>query len=613
MSQRYLLSSSLLVSLVASPALSQSADTVFLSENIITSNAEMPLARSMAIAGDSIVCVRTDESCRELADDTTQIVDAGENTIMAGIVDTHLHTRIFGQTHAVMLNLFKYNDATREEVVEVIRDYAAGLGPDEWVIGGGYSDAHFELPTKEELDEIVGGRPALISDNTQHNGWYSTRALEALGIDGSWQPPKGGYMPLNDAGEPVGTLQEKAHLSTGFVEQHKLYSNERQEEAVRAAARIMNAVGVTSATEAAAGSKEGADDVYVRLASKGELNLRHELAMVYWGDGTPEGDAAMTENLLMRRDAIRASDADLDYLTANTVKFAIDGTPGRFAFMEMPYLDGTRPNMNYDPTNLSEIFDTLTEKGFGIMLHVEGNAAIRKSLDAMEYADTTGNPLSDDVLNIFTHLDHLSIDSISRMAELGIAGQLQLHWADPTEPYFLNVIRGNLPDQILDRMWQFKLVTEFLEYGFGPDAPTSAVFSPWEGMEIAMTRQAMGSPSGQRMPGEPLSLDEIIHGSTLGSARLQGKGHMIGSLEEGKKADVIVLDRDIRQQAEANIYEFHKIEVLQTYLGGKLVYDIDRDGEPDKALTEPVWDEGDDEKLRRGVAITNERFDDEAL
>lgn len=587
------------------PNAALAADIVFVSENILTSNQEMPVANSMAVEGDKIVCVRTDESCRDLAREGTQVIDAGTNTVMAGIIDTHLHTRIFGQTHAVMLNLFKYNDATREEVVEVIREYASTLGPDEWVIGGGWSDNHFENPTKEELDEIVSGRPALISDNTQHNGWYSTQALDYLGITPDWEPPKGGYMPLNDAGEVSGLLQEKAHLSTGFVEQHKLYSHEKQEEAIKAAARYLNAVGVTAATEAAAGSKEGADDVYVRLAQKGELNLRHELAMVFWGKGTPEGDLAMIEQLEMRRDAVAQSDADPDYLTTNTVKFAIDGTPGRFAYMEGPYLDGTRPDMNFTPMNLSEIFDALTERNFTLMLHVEGNAAIRKSLDALEFADATGSPLPEEIPQIFTHVDHLSVDTARRMSNMGVSGQIQLHWADPTEEYFMNVTSQNLPPQVLENMYQFNLVTEFMEYGFGPDAPTSPVFSPWEGMEIGMTRQAMGKPGGARMPGKALTFDEVIHGSTLGSARLQNKDGIIGSLEEGKLADIIVLDRDIRKQADDNVFDFHKIEVLQTYLGGKLVYDIDRDGEPDKELTEPVWDEGDDEKLRRGVGVTN--------
>ena len=125
------------------PALVIAADTVFLSSHIYTGNPELPVARSMAVAGDTIVCVAENRSCAEGAhvSAATDIVDNGDATIMAGFVDTHLHTRLFGQTHATMLNLFAYNDRPTEEIEQAIRDWAAKLGPDEWVIGGGFSYA----------------------------------------------------------------------------------------------------------------------------------------------------------------------------------------------------------------------------------------------------------------------------------------------------------------------------------------------------------------------------------------------------------------------------------------------------------------------------------------
>ena len=200
----------------------EQSDLVFLSQNILTGNPDMPIARSMAVSGDRITCVSESDACRSEAGPDAVVIDNGEATIMAGLIDTHLHTRLFGQTNGVMLNLFQYNGESTETIEKVIADYAATLGPDEWVIGGGFSYANFPEPTKERLDELVGGRRALISDNTQHNGWYSSKALEYLGIDENWEIPKGGYMPLGEDGKPTGHLREKAHLSTGFVEQHKL-------------------------------------------------------------------------------------------------------------------------------------------------------------------------------------------------------------------------------------------------------------------------------------------------------------------------------------------------------------------------------------------------------
>ena len=561
------------------PALVIAADTVFLSSHIYTGNPELPVARSMAVEGDTIVCVAENRSCAGGAhvSAATDIVDNGDATIMAGFVDTHLHTRLFGQTHATMLNLFAYNDRPTEEIEQAIRDWAAKLGPDEWVIGGGFSYANFPEPSRQHLDELVGGRPALISDNTQHNGWYSTRALEFFGVDENWPVPKGGYMPLDESGKPTGHLREKAHLSLGFVEQHKLYSHEKQEESVAAAARLLNAAGVTSALEAAGGSREGSDDVYVRMAKKGTLKLRHNLTMVFWGGaGDPETDQAMIDELVARRAAVHeAMESDQHpFLMANTVKFAIDGTPGAYAYMELPYLDGTRPQMNYTPDNLNWIFNELTERGFRLMLHVEGDAAMRKSLDALDYADQTGEPLDSNARHVFTHIDHASTSLVGRMKQRGVMAQLQYHWGDPADEYFQTVVKENVPTFLLQHGFNNHgmVVQSDIDYGAGPDAPTSPIYKPFDGIEIALTRQSLGQPDSERMPGDALTLDQALYGYTLGSARLMHREGQIGSLEKGKLADIIVLDRNIARQTDENVYEIHSTEVVRTYLGGELVH-----------------------------------------
>ena len=569
-----------LFSTAACNAANGSADVLFLSENILTGDADMPIARSMAIADDRIICVSESNSCETEAGEETIVVDNGDATIMAGMIDTHLHTRLFGQTNGVMLNLFQYNGESTETVENVIAEYAATLGPEEWVIGGGFSYANFPEPTKERLDELVGGRPALISDNTQHNGWYSTKALEYLGIDENWEIPKGGYMPLGEDGKPTGHLREKAHLSTGFVEQHKLYSHEKQEEAILLAGRLMNSAGVTAAVEAAGGSKEGSDDVYVRLASRGDLNLRHELTMVYWGgSGERDADNAMIEQLVSRREAVRESMGgdSHEFLTANTIKFAIDGTPGTFAHMEEPYLDGTHPGMNYTEENLGWIFNELTELGFRLMLHIEGNAAMRKALDALDYADATGAPLDPNTRHIFTHIDHASASLVGRMKERGVTVQLQYHWADATDEYFASVASKNIQQYILENTFNNHgmVVQSGIEYGTGADAPTSPIWRPFDQIEIALTRRPAGQPDAEPMPGTPLTLDQALYGFTMGGARILYKEGMIGSLEEGKKADIIVLDRDIHQQVEDDVYKLHETAVRHTYFDGRLVYSQD--------------------------------------
>ncbi len=577
MQQSKLTMALLAASLSTGALAAQTADKVFLSENIYTANPGMPMAKSMAIAGDTIICVAADESCKELAGKKTEIIDNGDATITPGLIDSHFHTRIFGQAAGVMLNLFDYNGRPTEEIEQAISDYAATLAPDEWVIGSGFSYENFPEPTKERLDELVGGRPALISDNSQHNGWYSSKALEYFGITKEWQPPKGGYMPLGEDGEPTGHLREKAHLSVGFVEQHKLYSEDKQELAITLASQLMNEVGVTSGFEAAGGSKEGSDDVYVRMAKKGDLTMRFEISGVFWGgSGNVEDDQAMIEELVERRAAVEksmGSDSD-EFLTMNTVKFAIDGTPGAYAHMEDPYLDGTHPNMNYDEDNLGWIFNELTERGFRLYLHVEGDAAIRKSLDALEYANETGEALDPAVSHVFTHIDHVSSSLLGRMKAMNITAQLQFHWADANDEYYQSVIKDNVPKYVLENSFENHgmVVASGIDYGAGADAPTSPIYKPFDQIEISLTRQPIGKPEGERLPGQNLNIDQALYGFTQGSANVIRRGDIIGSLEVGKKADIAVLDRNVHKVAAENPHALHETKVRQTILDGKVVY-----------------------------------------
>ena len=172
------------------------------------------------------------------------------------------------------------------------------------------------------------------------------------------------------------------------------------------------------------------------------------------------------------------------------------------------------------------------------------------------------------------------------MITRGVVAQIQLHWADATDEYFATVVRKNTPQFILDNAFNRHgmIAQSGIIYGVGPDAPTSPIYRPFDGIEIALTRQAIGSPDSERLPGAALTLDQAIYGYTLGSAKLMLMEDLIGSLEPGKKADIIVLDRDIHKQVEEDVYELHETEVEMTFLGGKLIYEADDVSEnlPDK-------------------------------
>ena len=194
------------------------ADSVFTNGKIYTVNEAQPWAEAIAFIDDKIVFVGSNEEAKAFIGDQTEVIDAGGRLILPGLIDTHCHLRIAGQANSVMLNLFESMTESPEVVKEIIRKHAETLGPDDWVLGTGWGAAQFPNPTKEELDELTGGRPAILADDSQHNGWYSTKALEYFGITNDTPNPKGGIIKRDAKGEATGFMVEKAHISLGFAE-----------------------------------------------------------------------------------------------------------------------------------------------------------------------------------------------------------------------------------------------------------------------------------------------------------------------------------------------------------------------------------------------------------
>ncbi|GGZ71847.1 hypothetical protein GCM10007028_06510 [Algibacter mikhailovii] len=337
----------LLTVLVAckSEAKKEAADTVFTNGKVYTVNDAQPWAESVAVKDDKIVFVGSTEDAQAFIGDQTEVVDAGNRLILPGLIDTHCHLRIAGQANSVMLNLFESMTESPEVVKEIIRKHAETLGPDDWVLGTGWGKAQFPNPTKEELDELTGGRPAILADDSQHNGWYNTKALEYFGVDKETPNPHGGIITRDANGEATGYMVEKAHISLGFGEVPRLFTKDQQELAVRTGIELINQQGITSIIEAASITKDGGDDVYKRVFEKGELNARVSVNAVHLSPLSDEDNAKALEG--------RQFDEG-EMLNLRTVKWAVDGIPGTMAFMSEPYLDGTHPPANYSQEGLNQ-------------------------------------------------------------------------------------------------------------------------------------------------------------------------------------------------------------------------------------------------------------------
>lgn len=538
----------------------QTADTVFTGGKVYTVNENQPWAEAVAVKGNDIVFVGSSADAKAFIGDDTEVVELAGRLMLPGLIDSHCHLRIGGQANSVMLNLFETMNEDAGVAAEVIRKHAATLGKDDWVLGTGWSPSQFPKPTRQELDALVGGRKAMLADDSQHNGWYSTAALEYFGIDANTPNPKGGVIAREEDGKtPNGHLLEKAHMLAGFRQTPQLFTLEQQETAIKKGVELQNEQGITSIIEAASMTREGGDDPYKRVAATGQLNLRVSINTVHFSPLSDE------QNL----QAIGGRPFDgTEMLDCRTVKWAIDGVPGTMAYMSEPYVDGTHPPGNYDQDRLNKEVDRYTEMGMRMMFHAEGDAGIGMTLTALEYAHITGKPLGMNDRHIITHLDHVQPDHIARMKKLNIIAQVQFHWA-AANTYNRTTVFKNVKKELVDKMYPFKdLINAGLHVATGADWPTSPEWTPWELLQVGATRTQVNGEGG-RFPGELLTIEEMIKAFTIEGAYTIWREDIIGSIEVGKRADLIVLANNI---FETRPEELSKTQVLLTLLNGQPVW-----------------------------------------
>ena len=546
--------------LSAGPLTAQQADIVFTDGTIYTVNEKQPWAEAVAVSGKDIVFVGSSADAQKFIGEKTEVVDLEGRLMLPGLIDSHCHLRIGGQANSVMLNLFETMNEDASVAAMVIREHAKTLGEDQWVLGTGWSPSQFSNPTRQELDALVGGRKAMLADDSQHNGWYSTAALEYFGVDANTPNPKGGVIVREADGKtPSGHLLEKAHMLAGFRQTPQLFSLAQQEIAIKKGAQLQNEQGITAIIEAASMTREGGDDPYKRVAATGELSLRVSINTVHF--------SPLDDDQNLRTIQGRPFNGT-EMLDCRTVKWAIDGIPGTMAHMSEPYNDGTHPPANYDQDRLNKEVDRYTEMGMRMMFHCQGDAAIGMTLTALEYAHQTGKPLGMDDRHIMTHLDHVQTDHIERMKKLNIIAQVQFHWAAATT-YNQTTVFKNVKKELVEKMYPFKdLIDAGLHVAAGADWPTSPEWTPWELMQVGATRTSPDGKGG-RFPGEALTVEEMVKAFTIEGAYAIWREDIIGSIEVGKRADLIVLANNI---FETKPEELSKTRVLLTLLNGQPVW-----------------------------------------
>jgi len=538
------------------------ADLVLTGGPVVTMDAARRTAEAIAVRGGRIVAVGNARDLRPLAGSHTRVVELNGRMALPGFQDAHVHPT-HGGLARIRCGLHDVTGGARA-VVEHVREYADAHPELPWILGSGWYMADFPggTPDKEKLDRVLPDRPVFLVNRDGHGAWVNTRALEVSGIDRDTPDPDDGRIERTVDGDPQGTLHEGAmELVQRVLPTTK---PEEIERALREAQAYLHSLGITAWQDAWV--EDGDDGAYLALAERGELTARVVGAL--WWDRT--GGLEQVDAVIARRDR-----GAVGRYATTSVKLMLDGVCENFtAAMLEPYLraDG-QPGDNagfdfIDPALLGQVVTRLDAAGMQPHFHCIGDRAVRNALDAVEAA-RRANGWSDTRPHI-AHIQVIHPDDLPRFRALGVVANAQPYWAchesqmdDLTIP-FLGPERAS---------WQYPFASlrrAGAQLAMGSDWAVSTA-NPLREMEVAVRRvsdERRDAPSF--LPEERLDLAESLVAFTIGSAFVNHFDDRTGSLEVGKLADLIVLDRDL---FAADAGPIGDARVLLTLVEGDAVFE----------------------------------------
>lgn len=531
------------------------ADIILSSNCVFTGVQDEPIQASIAITKNKISAIGTKEEMELFIGENTQIYDLKDELILPGFHDFHLHLMMGSIIENESVHLFGSQSA--EEAAVKVAKFSETRKDNEWIIGIGWDHTLWEnqeLPHRTILDKYISNRPVLLFNAEVHFAWINSKAIEVIHISKDTPDPEYGEIGKDTRGELTGILFEQAiGFATKFAYR---FSKQKRTELFQKFLKSAARYGVTSVNDlfAAKISPNQLEDldVYAEFDKRGLLTTRIHFS--------PELKMDLEEARYLQKNY------QSDKLTFSGLKQFIDGVvTGHTAFLLEPYND--RPETRGEPTLSPETIEKLVsladKEGFQIRFHAIGNAAIRLALNAFEKARKENGVR--DSRHVIEHIEVLHPDDLKRFKDLGVIASVQ--------PYHVALLeKGAYLKKIgEDRKQLFYPMKSLLNEGavvtLGTDFPVVSL-NPMLGIYNALTRKdAAGEPWEK---GESITLAEALRYYTLTPAYGSFREHELGTIEVGKLADIIVLNKNL---FAIPTEEIPKTEVKMTIMDGKIVYE----------------------------------------
>ncbi len=542
----------------------QSPERIFFNGKIYTVNPAQPWAEAVAVAGGRILAVGADAEILAVAGPQTERIDLGGRLTLPGLCDAHIH---FYNWSVTRREVVLAGTRSKAEMMARVQERAAVTPAGGWIVGNGWNESRWgetRFPDRHDLDAVTGpDQPAIFWRSDMHGAVANSAALKLAGVTAATPNPDGGVIDKGADGAPTGVLRE---LAIGLVANHiPEISSAELDSALADGMAELHRLGITALHDQRMKDHDDGPKAlaaYQRLRRQNKLNLRincniaaHDLPhLAGLGLATGFGD---------------------DVLRLGHVKVFTDGSMGTRTAWMLTSFEKENPD---DPDNLgvsvtppaqmAAEFRRATELGFPISVHAIGDRANREVLDIFEELAASG--LRPPIPHRMEHVQIIDPADLPRLAELGITASVQpIHATDDMDT------ADHLLGARTAHMYNFRsLLDSGALLALGSDAPVADP-NPYLGFHAALVRQRperAGQPSWH--PEERIGLKETIYGYTKGAALAAGWADTIGSIEPGKRADLVVLDRDLFDLVQQNFQgrEVADTQAVMTVFDGEIVY-----------------------------------------
>ena len=558
------------------------ADYILTNGKIYKSNQACDIAEAVAIAGSEIICAGSIGECEAFKDENTIVKDLKGRLVLPGLIDGHTHPETIAKSRwRVTMPYMEDKEILLNWIKEFCKSHPADEVP--YILALGYPATMFDEngPTKEELDAYTDGRPVRIQDYTDHACWYNSKALELMEITKDIPDDKSAmpYFVRNDNGEPTGWCLEPI-MNSGYEDRmfEKIGWYPPKEVTEETLAPFLNQLKSYGVIGIVDGFTDGENGIktFCEMDRSGRLNMYYD--GMYRIISIKELDEAIR--------TIREwqNKYTTDHVRIHTIKLFLDQTNemGTGASLEPHRNDPEKKNYghhNMDEDELTEVLTRLNDEKIDLHVHVVCDRAFRTACNAYERAkasaEVQGKPW-----NIFMELAHCELvhpDDMKRPAQLGIILNWSCHWAGG---YFGTAAIDYLGRERWDTMYDFRTfidsgaVVTYSSDVIGQDEEYRA--DPYFGMEISARRVDLTYPledevcsGGVRTPvNAKLTVKEMVRGYTADGAIPLRREEQIGTIEAGKKANLVVLDKAIFEIPDT---EIHTAKAEMVMFEGKVI------------------------------------------